>query len=531
MHTKEGVYPHHSIKKVTACTARNQIHIQKSEPSGSTNSPQHSPILPGHSPAVNGNNNEVKVGHRTVNSLAKVFDSKPADESLPESTADHRLSYPRGKVDPGPHTKPLPQTPPQLSKEKLYPSQGKPNTQPTNKPLFPIKGHHLTNPPTLPVKPGSAKQGGVAFDGITESNEKTFLKSIKSAGKGVSKGLFKNHSSGNGAAANDSSSSSRRDTNESLSGRIRNLEASGVASSNTNTSTSGSDKSPPLLKSGSEDVSLGSRLLHRSTDRHRARADSDGSRLSPKNIKKPLVPMRLPIGEDREPVNEYDQPTSGSVPIQQRHFKHKSPQLSSANRGLKTEKKMSVDYENLELKTQADSPINTRVTSEYENVEIGGAVYPKVPQSPKKSSNHDSSAAHTPGDSRKPGASELFNKGEYENVKLPPKPAHFASTPPSKPPHSATPSSNGEYEVVNFLGKSQEEKVDPESDEDTLFGQDGPPGLQSAIYENFGPDEGNKLMSVDDLDKHVRSKGKDGLSAEYLKIKNEPLCGPYTSCK
>ena len=36
-----------------------------------------------------------------------------------------------------------------------------------------------------------------------------------------------------------------------------------------------------------------------------------------------------------------------------------------------------------------------------------------------------------------------------------------------------------------------------------------------SIYENFGPDEGNRWMSVDELDQYISKKEKTGLSAEY----------------
>ena len=46
-----------------------------------------------------------------------------------------------------------------------------------------------------------------------------------------------------------------------------------------------------------------------------------------------------------------------------------------------------------------------------------------------------------------------------------------------------------------------------------------------SIYENYGPDKGNRWMSVDELQKYVKERGKTDLSAEYYKIKNQPLTG------
>ena len=45
------------------------------------------------------------------------------------------------------------------------------------------------------------------------------------------------------------------------------------------------------------------------------------------------------------------------------------------------------------------------------------------------------------------------------------------------------------------------------------------------VYENFGPDDGNKWMSSHELEQYITKKRKTGLSSEYYKIKNEPLCG------
>lgn len=70
-----------------------------------------------------------------------------------------------------------------------------------------------------------------------------------------------------------------------------------------------------------------------------------------------------------------------------------------------------------------------------------------------------------------------------------------------------------------------------DSDEDDVLLGVEPPQVEEAIYENFGPDEGNHAMSPEELEKHVNSKGKKGLAVEYLKIKNEPLRTCYVACK
>ena len=72
---------------------------------------------------------------------------------------------------------------------------------------------------------------------------------------------------------------------------------------------------------------------------------------------------------------------------------------------------------------------------------------------------------------------------------------------------------------------------DSDSDEEggEVLGIGG--GGDEVIYENFGPDEGNRWMSARELQQYVNSKEKKGLSAEYYKIKNEPLSGPFEAFK
>ena len=70
------------------------------------------------------------------------------------------------------------------------------------------------------------------------------------------------------------------------------------------------------------------------------------------------------------------------------------------------------------------------------------------------------------------------------------------------------------------------------SDDDSeAFSGDEAPSPQEIIYENFGFDKGNQLMMAEELEKHLNREQKKGMSAEYLRIKNEPLAHSYTVCK
>lgn len=92
------------------------------------------------------------------------------------------------------------------------------------------------------------------------------------------------------------------------------------------------------------------------------------------------------------------------------------------------------------------------------------------------------------------------------------------------------------YENVK-VGKSmgrerrKEEVVEVMEDDDTLFGKEGPPGMTEMIYENFGPDKGNRAMTVEELVEHVETLGKKGLSTEYYRVRNEPITGLHKACR
>ena len=560
---KEGIYPRHFIKKAMPVSARNQIQRMEGagppikihrEPSPKV-SPKHSPPIPPHT--SNGIKSDASSSHRTVNSLTKVFESKPSstgEEPIsgnPHSSAD-RL---QNKLVSTPHTKPLPLPPPgniKPSSLKSRAPQGKQNSQQpetsmshSSKPLPPNKS---TGPPTPPTKPGAVKQGSGATDKTAESTEKTFQKAqpfsfhkedadktkTKSEFSFKGKNRLKPQTSNSSVNEKSSPSASWATGKSSISGRIRNFEQQPTASG---ASGSVSDKKAPFVKADSADHISAGWSPRQNSDGERVRADSDCSKPSAGKIKKPLVPVKLLSGEDNEQGDK------------QQHFRLKQqplmpvsqPPTTSRGRGKNpVEKKTS--YENHDLGSRVEKRPNS---SEYENVQIGVL---KIPQNPSKE-NCDSIAVHTVGgglpgltgggaSNGSPHRTRSNSQGEYQNVTVHPGNSRLFS--PTSQQRSlgniaASNGGGGEYEVVEFRTKPQEtkpqERVDESSDDETLFGQDGPPGLQEVIYENFGPDAGNKLMTVDELDRHVSSKGKDGLSAEYLKIKNEPLCGPYTSCR
>ena len=131
----------------------------------------------------------------------------------------------------------------------------------------------------------------------------------------------------------------------------------------------------------------------------------------------------------------------------------------------------------------------------------------------------------------------------YENISI-----GFAGTgkdlsgplPPLPPPKDSNARKSGAqaYENVEFLTpdskmrKKLEKSLSVEDDDDRLFGDEGPPGMKDEIiYENYGPDKGNRQMSLKDLEAHVEKLGKNGLATEYCRIRNEPISGSHKACR
>ena len=73
---------------------------------------------------------------------------------------------------------------------------------------------------------------------------------------------------------------------------------------------------------------------------------------------------------------------------------------------------------------------------------------------------------------------------------------------------------------------------DTSSSEDSEdFSGDESPAPKEVIYENFGFEKGDLPMTADELESYLSQLEKKGISAEYLRIRNEPLAHPHTACK
>ena len=251
---------------------------------------------------------------------------------------------------------------------------------------------------------------------------------------------------------------------------------------------------------------------------------SQSTQGSPNKTKKPLIPVKL-LSEGKEGLREKRSKDStndghsshvtaatppakperitGRVPPPNNHTQHihsVSP-YASLSVAMATSNQISArdddcEYENVEVNPPPDGRGNQQATpipSSYENIVMKSSSKPHhkprpIPQhQPVKASLSDC----------------------YENVEFSPSPLQRHAPGLPHPP-------------------SDEHVSD---DDDVLFGSEGPPGMTEVIYENFGPDAGNKYMNVDELEKHIKKKDRNGLSAEYLKIKNESLCGEYKACR
>ena len=309
----------------------------------------------------------------------------------------------------------------------------------------------------------------------------------------------------------------------------------------------------------------------------RTRSGSAGSQSSPspnhskqgspnKAPKKPLIPVKLLSSErDKEKEREKererrgkegassDRQTRGSISAgvtkgerervsprvppphnphshthSQQHVHDVSPYASlsvattSANHSADVTDGAGGEYENVEIQPMSDATggrghqqAPPPHPTSYENVSIK--------PSPKAQRCHAHQRPHP--HQQQSSTSKLVHRSSvgdnYENVEFSPLPLQSSQR------HAPAPSIPA---PVPHPSPSEEHVMD---DDDTLFGKEGPPGMkrEEVIYENFGPDDGNKPMTVDEMERHINKKDKKGLSAEYLRIKNEPLCGNYKACR
>ncbi len=225
--------------------------------------------------------------------------------------------------------------------------------------------------------------------------------------------------------------------------------------------------------------------------------------------KKARVPIKLlkdNIGGRDEHVDAGTSSSSTAAPHAQTVTSEKQESVAAATR-VAEERERPKEGKWKKLPPLPSEESQPKSLSSYENVDLKGqpAGYENIViQSPLWGSSNGATGS---------------DAGAYENLDFPT---------PHKPIRQ-------DYENIDILPSpgASAYRGDESSDEEMCLADveefSGPP--EEVIYENFGPDEGNRAMTPDELAKHVSSRGKQGLSAEYLKIKNEPLGSSYTVCR
>ena len=183
------------------------------------------------------------------------------------------------------------------------------------------------------------------------------------------------------------------------------------------------------------------------------------------------------------------------------------------------------DYENVDLgppkATPTSKPTETTPTGRKKGAESGSTGYENVPLHYKR----------PPGGQRSPEPPK-HGRGNSAQNSAPIKETHphrvggASSAGPSPKRH--------QYENITILtaaGPVPYHTDFSSSDDSEDFSGDESPAPREVIYENFGVDGGNQQMTVEEMERHLASREKRGVSAEYLRIKNEQLAHPYTACK
>ncbi len=470
--------------------------------------------------------------HKTVNSLTRMFDSKSGDPvEPPRATPSHKPLPPT----PLKHkSNPPTQSSSPFAKRPSQNDKSQSNHHPPTPPTKPSKSHSIEAQPEideskdrLPLIPPASPKHNDRKKALCASTSNPDMPSedrTKYSPPSRIRGLANRFRHRKGE---DSSKATKNDV-KAKSPKTHKRGAAGPA-------TSVSNKAQLFVRRSSEETLAASCFPALPHGKPRGRMGSDDEK--PSRSKKALIPVKVLQGEEPSAVNswenplprpkhspplsrtaEYDEVAAGpwETADQSHHKKAKSFDQSVS---------LGCEYENVTIRIPESSDKNG--ISESNSVQIKGTIEPSPQHIPRAYKNVNISSSSNsvvsgPSNHRTPVPTTAAPPPpEYADVGL--KSTLFQSQ------------TGGEYEEVRFMAKPPSKASTEDggyiSDDDTLFGKEGPPGLQAVIYANFGPDEGNKLMSLEELERHVSSKGVDGLAEEYLKIKNEPLNGSYATSR
>lgn len=468
-------------------------------------------------PAANGFSTDPPQSN--VTSLTQMFNSK--------STANESSSVPEPHRSTSSH-KPLPHPP---TSQKQKPLQ---NSSPlTKRPSYRSRPQTNGHPPTPPVKPVIGKSDS----GEADDSNKHRVPLMPPGSPKQQLRATKSHPEISDDKNNHPPTEETK-THKSFISKITKFNM------RTKPKTSGADtKANDIVKQNLMGNKSNEPLASNLPGRSRLRAGSDGenqervkSRVpfkflaknkatdvhTPEVRQRPLLPpqpvaSRLPVATSTPPTNsEYEivgwecNDSEISSPQKTSHDSGHRPQayqnvaIGTQNLRIPESPNMN-DHDTIPIQTKASiGTVSTQhVPSQYENVSMG------------------------PPTSLVPGPTNY--RAPMPTTPAPPPPIYAVVGP--KVTRVQTHSS--QYDEVEFIPKpSKQFDEGCVSDDETLFGEGGPPGLQKGpVYANFGPDEGDRLMSIDELEQHINNKGLNGLAEEYLKIKNEPLSSPYVACR
>jgi hypothetical protein len=206
-----------------------------------------------------------------------------------------------------------------------------------------------------------------------------------------------------------------------------------------------------------------------------------------------------------------------------------------------------------------EEPTKRSLEDDYENVDLGPPSSAKTTPSSKRAevtpkgrkqqqgaeSGRDNSVAYEnvsllfAGGKRSPDPTSKQNLGNFSHSgreQLKDSRAHNAAKVGVASSAGGHSPKKHQYENITILTESGPVPYHLDSSEDSDdFSGDEIQALalapQEVIYENFGVDSGNQQMGADDIERHLAAKEKRGISAEYLRIKNEPLAHPHAACR
>ena len=245
-------------------------------------------------------------------------------------------------------------------------------------------------------------------------------------------------------------------------------------------------------------------------------------------------------------------------------------------RERREEEKIQKERREKEKKQQASQPASSQpvkrppplsrssVLDDYENVDLSPLSAklmkgpPKVQPDKRKETPKPSSKAQRPAGRDQPKKLPRDTAMGYENVAIhyvkssshSPEPPRMASG-QARGGHKTSPKEGKEkggvassvqpaakkrhdYENISILTPAGPIPYlqDTSSSEDSEdFSGDESPAPKEVIYENFGFEKGDLPMTADELEAYLSQLEKKGISAEYLRIRNEPLAHPHTACK